>query len=418
MTFDATALARLGQPAGFTIRCWDITNALVGDISADQPLAVDSYDSTDGAALAISRSDDRLYATGAQYAGDLTGSRYLQVFTLSTGVLRTRVNLTDRDATLSHSYSAVVPAPGRVWVGIDRSTDTQIWEFDVNGVFQRIIATILLTGGLSTTLRSFATLNGILYLAVDSSGSAIARWNISTNSEMTPLAIATAIIVALGRTIDDHLAVAVFNSGSGNYEIRTYATDGTLTATWVSDGFLTGCATTSTGLAWTSDNAVFPNVLNAIATATGTLTATITDDPTIGSANIMGLAASLLNAPAPPTHETYVNEDVRWLRRTPHLLDEKKRIMITRVELDLQVGVGTVEGQGVAPIVMWRSSKDGGETWSPLRPMSMGALGDYDTRAFLTQLGQGRDWVFEASGSEPVDTALVALYATFRPGTS
>jgi hypothetical protein len=116
-------------------------------------------------------------------------------------------------------------------------------------------------------------------------------------------------------------------------------------------------------------------------------------------------------------------QTTRRLRRSPHINEEKLRIICDRFELDLQAGLGTTgDIAGIAqysdPIVMVRVSRDGGQTWGPEQQMTAGAIGEYQKRCFLTRLGQGRDLVFEVTVSDPTAWYLVNAYGTFRKGTS
>jgi hypothetical protein len=110
---------------------------------------------------------------------------------------------------------------------------------------------------------------------------------------------------------------------------------------------------------------------------------------------------------------------IRRVRRSPHINDEKIRLIMDRFELDMQPGIGNVVPPGADPIVMCRQSFDGGNTWLPERQMHAGAMGQYLARTFLMQMGQSRDRVIEVSVTDPVTAwYLSAAYGTFRKGSS
>ena len=86
--------------------------------------------------------------------------------------------------------------------------------------------------------------------------------------------------------------------------------------------------------------------------------------------------------------------------------------------VDMDAGVGLATGQGSAPLLSMRWSNDGGNTWSNPLTVSMGAAGEYSARARFTQLGQGRNRVWEVSCTDPVKFALIGAYSKFRKGFS
>lgn len=93
---------------------------------------------------------------------------------------------------------------------------------------------------------------------------------------------------------------------------------------------------------------------------------------------------------------------LRWLRRAPALLAEHKRLIVHRIEVLMQVGVGLTTGQGADPVMLIRASRDFGQTWGAEREMKIGAQGEYWRRVYATRFGVGRSWVFEVSGTDPV----------------
>lgn len=99
------------------------------------------------------------------------------------------------------------------------------------------------------------------------------------------------------------------------------------------------------------------------------------------------------------------------VRRTQVTHKDRQRLRVDRLELDIETGVGTASGQGSDPQIMLRYSKDGGHTWSNEKWRSLGALGEYNKRVYWTQLGQGRQWVFEFTVSDPVKVNISGGYA-------
>ena len=99
------------------------------------------------------------------------------------------------------------------------------------------------------------------------------------------------------------------------------------------------------------------------------------------------------------------------------LHQDRQRIWVPRLELDMEVGVGLTSGQGSSPQAMLQWSKDGGQTWSLLQPWrSMGAIGQYLTRLRWLGLGQAYQWIFRLVVTDPVKRVLIAADADIEIG--
>jgi len=101
---------------------------------------------------------------------------------------------------------------------------------------------------------------------------------------------------------------------------------------------------------------------------------------------------------------------IRRVRRAPAINQENYKIVFRRFELYLQTGIGILSGQGNIPIVMMRTSDDGGQTWLPERQASAGKMGVFYTRVYWQRMGAARDRVFEVSVSDPVPWRLIDAY--------
>ena len=106
----------------------------------------------------------------------------------------------------------------------------------------------------------------------------------------------------------------------------------------------------------------------------------------------------------------------RWLRRPPHVADELVQLFHNELTLDVEVGVGLTSGQGIDPQIMMRFSDDGGKTYGNEHWAPMGKQGDYRARVTWDRLGSARDRVYEFSGSDPVQTALIDAHLDIRKG--
>lgn len=109
---------------------------------------------------------------------------------------------------------------------------------------------------------------------------------------------------------------------------------------------------------------------------------------------------------------------IRRLRRFMPRYNENLYQFISRFELILQAGVGLSTGQGSDPVVMFRLSRDGGQTWDDELQMSMGKQGEYERRAFLNRLGRARNPVIEISSSDPVFVSWIMATMDVQDGTS
>lgn len=109
---------------------------------------------------------------------------------------------------------------------------------------------------------------------------------------------------------------------------------------------------------------------------------------------------------------------IRRLRRAPHVNSERKRVIIDRFEIDMEVGIANASGVGSDPHVAVRWSKDGGQTFGNSVSVSAGKIGEYRQRVITRRLGQGRDWVFEIAVTDPIPQRLVDAYLDLRVGAS
>lgn len=96
----------------------------------------------------------------------------------------------------------------------------------------------------------------------------------------------------------------------------------------------------------------------------------------------------------------------------PFTLDE--------VEIEIEVGVGLVSGQGVNPIAWLQVSRDSGETWGTRMERNIGARGVRELRIVWEDFGQfpPHGGVIRFGISDPVRMVVVRGYATFTEDLS
>jgi hypothetical protein len=152
-------------------------------------------------------------------------------------------------------------------------------------------------------------------------------------------------------------------------------------------------------------------------------------------------------------------QNVRRLRRAPHLVTDYQRQYFDELQIQFQPGVGTTglsQPTGdifinspyiiypnasfiIAPFetyvlgtqatlnntsittnpqAMLRWSNDGGSTWSKYYTVSIGQLGKYKNRAIWRRLGFARDRVFEVSITDPVNAVIIGANLKASGGTN
>lgn len=102
------------------------------------------------------------------------------------------------------------------------------------------------------------------------------------------------------------------------------------------------------------------------------------------------------------------------LRRCPHIWsrEDRKRLFAAMLQIEFAPGVGLQTGQGVDPRVMLRISRDYGASYGTQYFLNIGKAGQYKNRAIRRRLSSARDYVFEASISDPVLRDVVGATLT------
>jgi len=89
-------------------------------------------------------------------------------------------------------------------------------------------------------------------------------------------------------------------------------------------------------------------------------------------------------------------------RYFPYFHAQKQRVFWKSLEIDIEVGVGLTSGTGSDPKIQLRWSDDGGHIFGHWEEMSIGKIGEYDTRVRIDRLGESRDRVYHIRCTEPV----------------
>lgn len=102
--------------------------------------------------------------------------------------------------------------------------------------------------------------------------------------------------------------------------------------------------------------------------------------------------------------------EIRRIRRSPHLVNQLKRLTYPMFRLHLLTGQGTLAGQGTDPQVELLCSDDGGQTFWSAGMASAGTRGQRETIVQWTRLGSAINRVFEIQMSDPVPWMIVDAY--------
>jgi hypothetical protein len=117
------------------------------------------------------------------------------------------------------------------------------------------------------------------------------------------------------------------------------------------------------------------------------------------------------------TTYTELGNTMRGLAYSIPYNQDRKRLFFSRFELDIQAGVGTASGPGSDPQIELGWSVDGANTFKPLQFWrSMGKIGQYLTRLRWLRMGNGRQFVFVISCTDPVPRVIIAAHADISVG--
>ena len=109
-----------------------------------------------------------------------------------------------------------------------------------------------------------------------------------------------------------------------------------------------------------------------------------------------------------PSNYTDNGQNIRRLRRCPHLVSDLQREFFDELQIQFQPGVGNANDPAADPQAMLRWSNDGGSTWSKEYWVSIGKIGRYRNRAIWRRLGTARDRLFEVVVTDPVWAVIVS----------
>jgi hypothetical protein len=105
--------------------------------------------------------------------------------------------------------------------------------------------------------------------------------------------------------------------------------------------------------------------------------------------------------------------------RGKHIFDQEwNKVIVDRLEVYMETGVGLATGQGSDPQAVLKYSKDGGRSWGNEIWRTFGKIGKYLTRVKYTRMGAARDWVFELTITDPVKVVITNVAMRYRNGSA
>ena len=111
--------------------------------------------------------------------------------------------------------------------------------------------------------------------------------------------------------------------------------------------------------------------------------------------------------------KTYKDGDLPIVRKLVSRHDHNKQhteIIVDRLEVLMETGVGLSTGQGSDPKMMLRVSKDLGRSFGVQMLESVGKMGEYqEPRVLFEDLGSARDFIYELSYSEPTKFVITGV---------
>lgn len=117
-------------------------------------------------------------------------------------------------------------------------------------------------------------------------------------------------------------------------------------------------------------------------------------------------------------------DPIKRVRADRHISDgDMNNLFHSRLQVDMEVGVGLASGQGSNPQAMLDWSDDGGHTWSSeiwggIGSVSVGGTGEYKKRIVFRRLGQSRDRVYRLTITEPVKVAIIGASLEITKGAA
>lgn len=136
--------------------------------------------------------------------------------------------------------------------------------------------------------------------------------------------------------------------------------------------------------------------------------------------NLVGDYANGLIYQLDQNNYTDNGNEIRRIRRAPHMVSDYQRQYFDELQIYFQPGVGLSNGltDNENPQAMLRWSDDGGSTWSNEHWTSIGTQGAYKNRAIWRRMGWARDRVFEVVVTDPINAVIIAANLKASAGSN
>lgn len=103
-------------------------------------------------------------------------------------------------------------------------------------------------------------------------------------------------------------------------------------------------------------------------------------------------------------------EEIARERIYTHLSDEDNRIRYNNLDIGVETGVGTQNGEDANPQISLRLSRNGARTWSNPYTKTIGAVGKYQTKVTFRRLGIAEQMTFRIRITSRVKVAITGSY--------
>ena len=117
---------------------------------------------------------------------------------------------------------------------------------------------------------------------------------------------------------------------------------------------------------------------------------------------------------------SYLNDAgtaITKLRAAPFVSNELKNVFVSKLQLDMQTGLGMDNGASI-PVASLSWSDDGGHTWGNEHFTTLGSVGAFRKRVIWRRLGRTRERVFRVTITDDcpvyIIDALIEIAATGR----
>lgn len=93
-----------------------------------------------------------------------------------------------------------------------------------------------------------------------------------------------------------------------------------------------------------------------------------------------------------------------------------RRIIVSKIRINMQCGVGLASGQGANPVLMCQLSNDGGHTWGTESHVEIGVMGDYIVPVDYDEFASGYEIRCKIKCSDPVFLSMFDGVVYLRDG--